>query len=211
MEELLPKTQQEKKVWALDEIMSLIDKNGGVAKTADIVATGIDYRRLMQFVEEGRLVRVKNGYYSVPKGTYNEEQMITSMYPDGILTMETALFYHGYLKERPYGWSIAINKNTSKSRFKLDYPAVTPYYTEPAVLEIGVEKITIAGNEMGIYSKDRLVCDVLKYEEKIDREYYKKGLLAYINDETKNVAKLMEYAKERKVINKVRSVIGVWL
>ncbi len=125
--------------------------------------------------------------------------------------MESALYVYGYLKDRPYKWSIAINKNTSKSRFNIDYPIVEPYYTEPEVLEIGVTETDFAGGKMKIYTKERLICDFLKYQEKVDREDFKKGVWAYIMDEDKDVAKLMEFAKERKVLKKVQSMIGVWL
>ncbi|MCF0129420.1 MAG: hypothetical protein HUJ70_12645, partial [Pseudobutyrivibrio sp.] len=140
-----------------------------------------------------------------------EDQWILKMFPDGILTMESALYVYGYLKNRPYGWSVAISKNTSKSRFKIDYPIVTPYYSEPQVLDLGVKETDFAGGTMKIYTKDRLICDVLKYQEKMDRNEFKQGVLNYIMDEDKDVALLMEYAKERKVLNKVQSMIGVWL
>ena len=39
----------------------------------------------------------------------------------------------------------------------------------------------------------------------------KKGLLAFIKDEEKDIAKLMMYARERRVVEKVRNRIGVWL
>jgi RNase P/RNase MRP subunit p29 len=52
---------------------------------------------------------------------------------------------------------------------------------------------------------------VLKYQEKMDREDFKKGVWGYIMDEKKDVVKLMEYAKERKVLKKVQNMVGVWL
>ena len=36
-------------------------------------------------------------------------------------------------------------------------------------------------------------------------------LMAYIKDPKKDIAKLMYYAKERKVVKKVQNMIGVWL
>ena len=45
----------------------------------------------------------------------------------------------------------------------------------------------------------------------MERELFKEGLLSYIKDEEKDVARLMKYAKERKVVKKVQSVIGVCL
>ena len=76
---------------------------------------------------------------------------------------------------------------------------------------MGVTKTTIAGQEMAIYTKDRLICDCLKYQEKMDRADFKKAVLTYINDDDKDVAALMAYAKERKVLKKVQSMIGIWL
>ena len=37
------------------------------------------------------------------------------------------------------------------------------------------------------------------------------ALMAYINDSEKDISALMEYARERKVVKKVQSMIGVWL
>ncbi|MCF0129323.1 MAG: type IV toxin-antitoxin system AbiEi family antitoxin domain-containing protein [Pseudobutyrivibrio sp.] len=204
-------SRDEKKQYQLEKIHELVENNGGMVKTSDIEDLGIDYRRVLKFVEEGSLIRIKSGYYTTKYYESSEDQWILKMFPDGILTMESALYVYGYLKNRPYGWSVAISKNTSKSRFKIDYPIVTPYYSEPQVLDLGVKEIDFAGGTMKIYTKDRLICDVLKYQEKMDRNEFKQGVLNYIMDEDKDVALLMEYAKERKVLNKVQSMIGVWL
>jgi predicted transcriptional regulator of viral defense system len=204
-------SRAEKKAYDLERIQALVDEQQGLVKTADITTLGIDYRRILTFVEEGYLKRVKSGYYTTKYYEGSEEELILRLFPDGILTMESALFSYGYLTVRPYSWKIAISKNTSKSRFKLEYPIVEPYYSEPAVLELGVTKIPFAGGEMQIYTKERLICDCLKYQEKMSREDFKKAVLTYIDDDTKDVAALMEYAKERKVLKKVQSMIGIWL
>lgn len=211
MDKEIPMDREEKRVYDLERIEKLADENGGIVKTADILALGIDYRRLMSFLEDNSVRRVKNGYYTTDRMPFTEENIITSMFPDGVLTMESALFCYGYLKQKPYGWSIAINKNTSKSRFNLDYPVVTPYYTEPKVITDGVTETQLGSGKMKIYTKDRLICDVLKYQEKMSREDFISGVFAYIRDPEKDEEKLMEYAQKRKVMAKARSMIGVWL
>ena len=207
----IPMDRAEKKQYELEEIERLIDEKGGLAKTSDIEALGVDYRRLIAFLEEGRLRRVKNGYYTTATTEYSEEQLIATMYPDGVLTMESALYRYGYLKKKPLGWSIAISKNTSKSRFRVEYPVVEPFYTEDDVLAMGVTEIPFSEGTMKIYTKDRLICDVIKYQEKVDREDFKEALRAYIDDDQKDVAALLEYAIERKVRKKVQMMIGIWL
>ena len=64
---------------------------------------------------------------------------------------------------------------------------------------------------MSIYCKERLICDVLKYENRMEREDLQMVLRNFITDKNKDIAKLLNYAKERKVLSKVRNQIGVWL
>ena len=92
-----------------------------------------------------------------------------------------------------------------------DYPKIIPMYAEPDTLELGVTEIQLSNVTVRIFEKERLICECLKYEDKIDRERFKEGLMAYIKDPKKDIAKLMYYAKERKVVKKVQNMIGVWL
>ena len=92
-----------------------------------------------------------------------------------------------------------------------DYPKIIPMYAEPDTLELGVTEIQLSDVTVRIFEKERLICECLKYEDKMDRERFKEGLMAYIKDPKKDIAKLMYYAKERKVVKKVQNMIGVWL
>lgn len=65
--------------------------------------------------------------------------------------------------------------------------------------------------KMFVYGKERLVCDCLKFEEKLDREILQKMLYHYIRESQKDIQKLTEYAKIRRVTQKVQNRIGVWL
>lgn len=201
----------EKRELILERVKEFIYQNGGVVKKAQLNELGIDYRRILDFVEKGDLIRIKNGYYTVRISDFSEEELVARLFPDCVLNLESALFTYGYIDRRPYEWKLTVDKNTSKSRFKLDYPQVIPFYAEPETLEFGVAQVMFGNFTMNIFEKDRLVCECLKYEDKMERELFKKGLLSYIQDPKKNVAKLMKYARERKVLKKVQTMIGVWL
>lgn len=189
----------------------MMEQHGGIVKTSQLYTLGMDYRRIQTFVEDGLIERVKNGYYSMNYRKKREEDIITAMFSDCVLSMESALYCYHYLKSRPFKWTLAVDKNTSKSRFKMDYPLVQPYYTEPEVLQIGTKSIVLGNSEMMIYEKERLVCDILKYENRMDRNDLQQALQAFLSDKEKDIAKLLEYARERKVLAKVRNQIGVWL
>lgn len=199
----------------IDEVEKIIaeamNEHHGVVKKEELKKLGIDYRRLDELIAAGRLKRIKNGYYTDRVLNFPEEELVAALFPDAKLCMQSALYAYGYIKEKPYGWSLAIDKNTSKSRFKMDYPKIIPYYTEPEALLIGATQIELGASVFGIYDKDRTICDCLKYESKLERADFKSAIQAYIADEDKDISALMDYARQRKVVKKVQSLIGVWL
>ena len=114
---------------ALEQITQLIEEQGGIVKKEQFTELGIDYRRILDFVQSGDLVRIKNGYYTDRIDRFTEEELVARLFGDTRLCMESALYAYGYISQKPYGWHLAVDKNTSKSRFKMDYPKIIPYYT----------------------------------------------------------------------------------
>ncbi len=79
------------------------------------------------------------------------------------------------------------------------------------MLKRGQTRIKFGDDEIQIYTKERVICDCLRYQEKMNREDFKRAVLAYIQDEDKDIASLLELARERKVLKKVQTMIGIWL
>jgi len=140
-----------------------------------------------------------------------EEELIFKLFQDAVICLESALHYHHYIDRRPYAWHLAVAENALRDRFDIQYPVIVPYYTEQETLELGVTETAFASGRMKIYTKERTVCDCLKYEEKLERDLFKRALISYIADSEKDIAALLEIAKEREVLQKVQNMIGVWL
>lgn len=45
----------------------------------------------------------------------------------------------------------------------------------------------------------------------MDKEIFNKAIQSYVNDDKKNIANLMKYAKVLRVQKRVKDLIGVWL
>jgi len=202
---------QDKKEALIKKLSNEMEINGGIMRTSQLYELPMDFRKIQQFVEEGILERIKSGYYGMGFSAKSEETMVCELFSDGVLCLETALFYRGYIKARPVCWQIAVDKNTSKSKFKINYPPVKPYYLEPDVLMLGAEKRSLGEGNMFVYNIERLICDCLKFEEKLEREILQQLLRQYIEEPQKDIQKLLEYAKIRRVTQKVQNRIGVWL
>ena len=182
-------------------------------RTKELNNIGIYSKDIAELVDAGLIERIKQGYYRIVEHTENdsEAKLIGQLYPDGILCMNSALFYYGYSDRTPLTWDIAIDRNVSKARFNIDYPYVKPYYTDKAHLEYGIAEADYEDCTLKIFDKDRLICECIKHENKMERETYNKAIISYINDTTKNITNLLNYAKKRNIHKKVRERIGVWL
>ena len=103
----------EKREQILQKVKEFIVAHGGIVKKNQLEELHIDYRRILDFVEKGDLIRIKSGYYTIRIGDYSEDELIVKLFPDAVLTMECALYAYGYIKRKPYGYQIAVDKNTS--------------------------------------------------------------------------------------------------
>lgn len=107
-------------------------------RTKELEQEKIYYKNIQQLIETGYVEKVRYGYYQwVNPDDFSEIGTVIRLFPDAILCMDTALRYYGYSDRTPGSWHLAVSKDSGKSRFRIDYPFVKPYYIEPAVLELG--------------------------------------------------------------------------
>ncbi len=191
---------------------SIFDKYGGMMRTTQLAEEKIFYPQREKLIADGYVEKIRRGYYQwINPDDFSEVGTVIRLFPDAILCMDTALRYYGYSDRTPGDWHLAVSKDSGKSRFKIDYPFVKPYYVEPAVLELGLTTGTMDGHAIRIFDKDRLICDCLRYRNKMDKEIFNKAIQKYIADPEKSIPKLMEYAGPLRVKKLAKDLIGVWL
>ena len=190
----------------------IFDKYGGIMRTTQLAEEKIFYPQREKLIADGIIEKIRRGYYQwIDTENFSEIGTVIRLFPDAILCMDTALRYYGYSDRTPGDWHLAVSKDSGKSRFKIDYPFVKPYYAEPAVLELGLTTGTMDGHTIRVYDKDRLICDCLRYRNKMDKEIFNKAIQKYIADPEKSIPKLMEYSEPLRVKKLAKDLIGVWL
>lgn len=194
------------------EYKKIFDQYGGMMRSKQLQEERIFYRPLQKLIQQGCVEKVRYGYYQwIDPEDFSEVGTVARLFPDAIICMDTALRYYGYSDRTPAEWHLAVSKDSGKSRFKIDYPFVKPYYVEPSLLELGLTTGEMDGYRVRIYDKDRLICDCLRYRNKMDKEIFNKAIQNYIADSGKSVPKLLEYAKMLRVKKTAKDLIGVWL
>ena len=191
---------------------TIFDRYGGIMKTSELSKEKIYYADIANLIRAGVVEKIRHSYYQwVDSDNLSEAVTISKLFPDGILCMDTALQHYGYSDRTPAEWHIAVSKFSNRSRFKIDYPFVKPYFVAPDVLEIGLCEQVIDGNKVRMYDKERVICDCLRYRNKMDKEIFNKAIQGYVSDTSKSIPKLMEYSVPLRCQRLVKDLIGVWL
>lgn len=199
-------------VMKLDLIRKTVSSAGGIAKTADLVAAGISKSTLRELAENGTLLRVRHGYYQLADDIdISEAQYLAALLPEGIICVESALFYYGYSDFTPREWTIAVPRTIPLTKLKFDVVPIRPYFIQKEAMEIGKTEALFDGTALSIYDRERTICDCFKYRTKLDSELFGKAINAYVADTKKNLGNLSIYAKKLGIYKRVMDLMEVML
>lgn len=63
--------------------------------------------------------------------------MIATFLEERIICLESALFYYGYSDRTPLVWTIAVSRNISRSKIKIENFAYKLYFVQDGKLSLG--------------------------------------------------------------------------
>lgn len=187
-------------------------EHGGVIKLSDFTSKGYHNTILDKLIKLGYVGKIKTGYYEwIDDMPVSEAAIINKLFPEGVVCLESALFIYGYSDRVPNAWNVAVSKNNSKSKYKIDYPIMQFYFLIDTYIELGRSTVEYEGHIISIFDRDRTICDVIRYEKKMDKEVFNKAIFAYVKDPEKRIHKLIDYAKAMNIMKKVDRIIGLWM
>lgn len=196
----------------IEKVKNTFEQHKGIMRTNELYQSQVYYRDIQLLIERGIVEKIRFGYYQwVDSENLSEITTVMRLFPDSIICLDTALFYYRYSDRTPLSWHLAVSKDSNKSRFKIDYPFIKPYFIESSILELGAVEGEIDGNPVRIYDKERTICDCLRYMGKMDKEIFNKAIRRYVEDNEKSIPRLMEYSKKLRVTKKVKTIVGVWM
>ena len=187
-----------------------IAENGGIARNVDFQKNGLNNSQITYLSNRGYLDRVRRGYYQLSSyEDSSEETIISRLFPDGIICLDSALFHYGYSDRTPLEWTIAFPRTVTRTRLGVNFPRIKPYFISEETFLLGKTEQTINDVKLAMYDRERTICDCFKYQNKIDSELFNKAILAYTKDKKKNVGNLSTYAKQMRVYKRVVEIMGV--
>ena len=192
--------------------IDVFNKVGSIAKTADFVAVGLKNYDVVSLCNQGYIERIRNGFYKLPNAEEpKEEALISKLLPQGIVCVESALFYYGYSDFAPRECTVAVPRSFSRAIKAMQEVPIKAYYVQNEFYHYGATVGDFNGVELKVYDRERTICDCFKYRSKLDSEIFNKAINAYVADPKKNLANLSKYAKDMGVYTKLMNVMEVLL
>lgn len=193
-------------------VIDVFNKVGSIAKTADFVAEGLKNYDVASLCNQGCIERIRNGFYKLPNADEpKEEELISKLLPQGIVCVESALFYYGYSDFAPREWTVAVPRSFSRAIKAMQEVPVKAYYVKNELYRYGATVGDFNGVTLPVYDRERTICDCFKYRTKLDNELFNKAVNSYAADPEKNLAILSKYAKDTGVYKKLMNVMEVLL
>lgn len=184
-----------------------LKESGGIITSAYCRENNIPTVYLSRLAKEGKLFRVQKGIYIIEDGDFDEYYFFQYQYKKAIFSYETALFLLGVTDKIPWRIDVTVY-NGYKFNEKQDTLNIN--YVKKSIYNLGIiQKKTMFGNIVNVYSYERILCDFISNKEKMDTEVYVKLIRYYFKYKDKDIHSLYEIARKMGIEDKVREVMEV--
>lgn len=184
--------------------------DSGILLTKNAIEAGISKYALYNFIRNNGFEKAAHGVYASPETWKDENYILSLRCPQGVLSHDEALYYHGLTDREPLQKTITIYTGYGTSRMVAD--GIKVFTVKKELLDIGKEIVkTSYGHDIPLYNRERTICDLIRSRNRFEIQDFQAALKTYIMGKNKNLNRLMEYAKLFHVDKKIREYMEVLL
>src|ERR1035437_1118929 len=189
---------------SLQKIMRYVGQHG-IVRPRDIEAIGLPREYLLRLYRKGKLSRTGRGIYTLPDAAVTERHSyaeVAKRVPEAVLCLLSALAFHEITTQSPASVWIALGKGARKPAIVSPSLRVVRL-TEPSLSE-GIEKQSVEGVTVRVYSAAKTVADCFKFRNKIGLDIAIEALKDCLRQRKATVNEIYRYAKICRVSNVIR-------
>lgn len=180
-------------------------RSKGILRTRDVESAGASRALLASLTEEGRLLRLGRGLYTLPDRAASEHVSfaeVAARSERGVLCLLSALRFHDLTTQQSSDVWLAIPHKDRAPSF--DYPPLRVIrMSGPAMFE-GVEIADLAGAQVRVFCVAKTVADCFKFRNKIGLDVALEALREAWNGKRVTMDELWHYAEVCRVANVMR-------
>jgi predicted transcriptional regulator of viral defense system len=193
---------------AVSAAVDVFERHGGVMRTSEALAAGVQERTLYWMRDEGLLERLSRGVYhlsSLPLPPQPDVAAVMRRVPNAVLCLVSALEFHEIGTQIPSEVQIALPQGVKSPR--IDYPRVRVFRMSDTSLRAGVETHDVGGGHVRVFGVAKTVADCFKYRNRIGPDVGVEALQEVVANRRATQGEIMEYA----AIDRVASIVRPYL
>jgi predicted transcriptional regulator of viral defense system len=178
------------------EAEKIFKKFGGQLRMAEAVRLGINRYTLYSMRDRGLIEQIARGVYRLKSMHIETEPdivMVCSRFPQAVIFLISALYFHKMTTQIPYEVYIAVPTDV---RIKLpDYPPMRSHRISRETYIAGIEELVIDGVKVKIYDPEKTLVDCFRFRNKVGLDVALEALKFYRKRGKMNLTKISKYAK----------------
>ena len=177
-------------------------------RARDVTQKGLPTITLTRLVQAGKLERIARGLYGLPGAPTSEHRSlaeVSARVPKGVVCLLSALRVHEIGTQAPFEVWLAIPQHMVTPR--LDQPAIRVVRMSDEALASGVERRTIDGIKVPVFTASRTVVDCFKFRNKIGLDVALEALRDGWSQRKFTLDDLWRHAERGRVANVMRPYI----
>jgi predicted transcriptional regulator of viral defense system len=190
-------------------LITRLEEKNKVYSTRELKSLGFTHYSINNLIANRVIEKVKRGYYIFTNSELPDNLIAQQLIPSGIFCLHSAAFIYNYSTHVPFEFHIAIEK---KEKYTLpDYPPIKLYYWKGPQYQLGVETIKYNAHIIKVYSREKTVCDFIKFRSKQERAVVNQVLENYLESQDRNLNKLHLYAENLGIKTVLKQYLEVLL
>ena len=177
----------------LDELVSYIDAEGGVAYSSQLKGAGFSAGLISYVSEAGHIDRISRGIYCTPDVFEDDFLVIGTRWRRCIFSHNSALYLNGLSDRLPVVQSVTVPRGYNPVRLIEDFPGIQIHWVRPDIYELGATNImTPSGNRVRCYNSERSIADLIRQRKLsgVDAQLVRDAIGGYFNSREKDLHEL---------------------
>lgn len=149
--------------------------DSGILLTKNAIEAGISKHALYNFIRDNGFEKAAHGVYASPETWEDENYILSLRCPQGVLSHDEALYYHGLTDREPLQKTITIYTGYGTSRMVAD--GIKVFTVKKELLDIGKEIVkTSYGHDIPLYNRERTICDLIRSRNRFEIQDFQTAL-----------------------------------
>jgi len=181
----------------MEKILLHIKNNGGFASMKDLKEAKFHTRDISALVEQKIINRIKPGFYRLADFNFFKNVNVSLLSvcraePHSVICLISALDYYEMTDFNPSEIYYAIPHSQKKR--SISYPPVKTFFFRERFYTPGIEVVKTDYGDLRIYNKEKTVCDMFRYRNKLGEDLSMQALKNYLKQTKKSIPTLLKYA-----------------